>query len=292
MGPSLDRTVASYRLLYVQPDPENGERICIGLVLQEAPARYTLLYDRDFRRVRCVAPDLEFELLAFYLQSLEATLRDTEGSGLEMVMAGFGPHLVTSIDRQVAAPITDSTKMALLSRFAGVRPKLEAELTAVAAESRPETSASIAAFVQRLTLPLNLRVHTNVRPDQLLGGGHKSAVKKVAIAIEGRSQIILVDGVDLNEAPTPRTGIARTNDVVHKFWQYNRLRNRPALSPFKTVGVVMNGALRKASPRKKQAFAEVHDYALDQFGQEADIAVDSGVTGEKLSAVLASEANA
>ena len=52
--------VAEYRLLLFQPDPESGERICIGVAVDG-----TLLYDIESSRLRCFSQKLPPEIMQF-----------------------------------------------------------------------------------------------------------------------------------------------------------------------------------------------------------------------------------
>lgn len=94
---------------------------------------------------------------------------------------------------------------------------------------------------------------------------------------------MLVDGVDLNVL-TPRAALSQVNRVVHTFWQYARFF-QPKLdgSTLRRIGVVLNG-----TPKPTRAAADAHDFALDQFSKEADLAIDasSEVGREKLRSAL------
>lgn len=52
MALQLKKELADYRLLYMQPDPEDEERVCIGILLQEINQRPEILYDSKFSRLR------------------------------------------------------------------------------------------------------------------------------------------------------------------------------------------------------------------------------------------------
>ena len=86
-----------------------------------------------------------------------------------------------------------------------------------------------------------------------------------------------------------RCAVSKVDRVIFSFWQFARAREQSdllfkAAPPLQRVGLVLNGA-----PSRSRAAAETHDYALDRFANEADIAVDTSTTEgqERLRAVLA-----
>src|SRR6185436_18698353 len=120
--------------------------------------------------------------------------------------------------------------------------------------------------------PLQLGVIRNARPGDVLGRSI-GTIGAVAAAIRVRDSVVLVDGIDLRLL-TPKKGIGLGNKVAHTFWQYGRLKTSDLVaSRVKRVGVVLNG-VNATSRRKAAAYADAHDYVLDQFRKEADLAVD------------------
>jgi hypothetical protein len=265
-------TAAKYRLLYVQPDPENGDRACVGLLFSDQNDRANVIYDPNFTKVRCIAPELDLELLRLYFDDLKSSIRRSDD--VSMVLRGYAPQITTSETRSVVAPVTRETEQRLLERFAGTKRSVGADWVVApmsAAEAiRAEVNDHIADFVEAVALPLRLRVFRNPTPQQLFGKP-MSRIGTVAAGVRVGSTVILVDGVDLT-AMTPRRSVSITNRVVHIFWQYGRLRERDLVArqtPFDRVGLVLNGRAEKTP-----AYKEAHDYAVDQFGKEADITID------------------
>src|SRR5687768_4024367 len=107
MATSVTTAVAKYRLLYVQPDPENGDRVCIGVVVDDPSSRASVAYDTAFSKLRCVTHEYDFQLLRFYLDDLRLQLKST--SSPETVLSRYSPILVSSEPRLVSAPVTDAT---------------------------------------------------------------------------------------------------------------------------------------------------------------------------------------
>jgi hypothetical protein len=127
-------------------------------------------------------------------------------------------------------------------------------------------------FVSRHAKPLKqAKIMTEVKAHDLLGRHTRSKIGAVAAAIVRDGVVVIVDGVDLGVL-TPTRGLSTTNHVVHTFWQYRRVAEQnPSLVDvqIKRVGVVLNGA-----KTKNDAYYDAHDYAMEQFRKEADLAID------------------
>lgn len=294
MGHSLREGTAQYRLLYVQPDPDRGDRVCVGVLFRESPRRISVLYDQDFTKLRCVAPDVDQDLLRLYLTDFRSTVERSHDD-LEIALKRYGPQVTASVDRYVASPITDRVKQLLLERFA--MPKrgataLEGALVAGVQSGtalRQEVRERIASFTESVVAPLDLRVVRNARPPDVLGKAFK-LIDPVAVAIRGRDSTVLVDGIDLRLA-SPKRSIGIANKVVHTFWQYGRIRAEDlSAGRVKRVGLVLNGAA-PGNRRHAAAYADAHDYALAQFRKEADLTIDgsSAAGANELVALLATQ---
>ena len=116
MALQLKKEFADYRLLYLQPDPEDEERVCIGVLIQGNNRRPEILYDSKFSRVRCVAPAIDIDLINFYVEEMRQALVDAP-SDFAMVSRQFGPMFVASEPRKVSVPLSDSSRLQLLHRF-------------------------------------------------------------------------------------------------------------------------------------------------------------------------------
>jgi hypothetical protein len=282
MATELKKQIAHYRLLHFQPDPEDGDRVCVGILLEE-DRRFTVLSDTKFRKLRCIAPAFEPELVGFYLRDLEDSL-DRSHEPVEVTLRRCAPQLIVSETRSVAAPLTDKARLRLLERF--VLPSTEAlTQTTLASNTEIKASEHIRLFLSEFGLRSDDTIISNARPRELFGRALPN-VKAVAFAIRGPSRVVLVDGVDLR-VMTPGKTIAKTNQIVHTFWQYGRLQKEVLFGEdarIERVGIVMNGT----SP-KTEAYLDAHDYALHQFNNEADLTVDttSGEGRERLRTVLA-----
>jgi hypothetical protein len=282
MATELKKQTAHYRLLHFQPDPEDGDRVCVAILLEEN-RHFTVLSDPKLRKLRCIAPAFEPELVSFYLRDLEDSL-DRSSEPFEVTLRRYAPQLIVSEARSVAAPLTDRARLRLLERF--VLPSTDAQRqAAVASKVEIKASEHIRLFLTEIGLQSGDTVIPHARPRELFSRNLPN-VKAVAFAIRRPSIVVLVDGVDLR-VMTPAKTISKTNQIVHTFWQYGRLQKEVLFgqdTKIERVGIVMNGTSPKTEP-----YLDAHDYALHQFNNEADLTVDttSGEGKEQLRAVLA-----
>lgn len=267
----MKKDIGKYRLLYFQPDPEDGERVCVGLLFQENRSR-SVLYDDKFQKVRCIAPSYEPELVKFYLDDLDSTLRNCEDD-LALILRRYGPQLVASEERLVSLPLTDSARFSLLQRFVarGGRPAAELTAAGVRAVASDQFGEHLRTYVQKYLRPMDVRIIPNARPRDLFDSPLPD-LRPVALAIRKPGKTILIDGVDLRIC-NRQQALGQANRVAYTFWQYGRIRSDNASllqTPFTRIGVVLDGAARRT-----KAYHEAHDFALHQFQKEADIAVDT-----------------
>src|SRR5690349_17544822 len=117
MGGQLNKQVATYRLVYFQPEPEDGERVCIALLFNFG-RDLDLLYDRDFPKLKCLAPDVDPALVNFYLEEMVNVLRHSQ-SDVDVLIGSRTPQLAASEPRRVSWPLSDSARLQLIARFLG-----------------------------------------------------------------------------------------------------------------------------------------------------------------------------
>lgn len=94
-------------------------------------------------------------------------------------------------------------------------------------------------------------------------------VGALAVSVRVRGKLVLIDGVDMKRA-TPGQVISRVNRVAHAFWEYSRARETflRGSESLETIALVMNGV-----PKYTAAEKNAHDFALHQFGKEADLTI-------------------
>lgn len=267
--------VGKYQLIYFQPDPEDGERVCVA-VLASGSGQVELLFDQQFPRARCIAPSLRPEILRSYIEALGKELRSTPSERL-VALGRFAPQLVASEERLVKWPLNDKLRLRLLDRFVR-HAHGTAELSEVRYEmEKPRNERIIQEHLQQLVLQFSVRERGFVlgaKPLDVVGRRVKN-IRPVPLAIHGPNSVLLFDGVDL----TLGTGVAlaRITKVVHTFWQYGRISQEELPSRrIQRIGVVMNGAVNA-----DRSYREAHDFAIDQFGKESDLTVDASSSEDK-----------
>ncbi|HEV2884666.1 MAG TPA: hypothetical protein VGW36_07395 [Pyrinomonadaceae bacterium] len=259
-----NQLVASYRLVYFQPDPEDGERVSIALLFQ-ANGGVDLLYNTDFPRLRCLAPSTDPNLVQMYLDDLADRLRHDQ-LNVDAIIRRHAPQIMTSEPRKVAWPLTDAARLYLMKRFlhkekvAATHPRLE---------KQDQVRAHIKQLIHHTVKGRKLELHEDAAADWVLGR-HMPEIEQVALAMRKRKGVLLIDGVDLTIL-RPKSALSRINRVTHTFWQYGRLREME-FEPreIRRIGVVLNGHV-KPTPE----YQDAHDFALHQFHKEADLVVDT-----------------
>lgn len=272
---SVTHDVGKYQLLYFQPEPEDGERVCVA-VLASGSGEVELLFDPYFPRARCIAPSLHPGLLRSYIEELQKELRSKPSERL-IALGRFSPQLVASEERLVKWPLNDKLRLRLLDRF--VRHSFgKSELPLVRYEmEKPKSEQIIQEHLEQLVRQFTsqeLRFVLGAKPIDVVGRKVKN-IRAVPLAIHGPNTVLLFDGVDL----TLGTGIAlsRITKVVHTFWQYGRI-NQGEFNPrsVQRIGVVMNGAVNA-----DRSYREAHDFAIDQFGKESEYTIDASSSEDR-----------
>jgi hypothetical protein len=269
MGSELKANLASYRLLYFQPDPEDGERIAVGILLYK-DRKAEVLYDKKFPKLKCFVPYFDPATIAFYLETLQRRVSDVDVD-LEVSLRRHAPQILASEERKVAWPLTEQTKLYLIERFLHHRGGPEGSSAAQSfAQEREEISKRrLTELVEQLKGSDFIEIHRDATPQWVLGRKIPQ-MRPVAIAIRKVNQIILVDGVDLNVL-TPQRALSAVNKIVHTFWQYGRFRQETIdRTEIKRIGVVLNGV-----PNPGPAVTDAHDFALDQFKKESEATIDA-----------------
>jgi hypothetical protein len=269
----IGKRVAEYRLVFFQPEPEGGERLCIGLLFSEEGNRRTLVYDSSFARVRCFAPNFEVGLLRFLMKTLDSQLQDRNLS-MEQALASLGSQLCLSAERQVASPVSDAIKMRLLERFVI---RKETELLAGAASHKVSANTLFAEHLLSFARPLiqNTKpvVIENAKSEQVLGR-KIPGVGRVSLLIETKDRLTVLDGVDLS-IQSPQEVINRTGKVAHTFWQYKHYAIQLVIPrKISRVAVIFNGAAhpgetyRDAQSFAREILAERSELLIEHDGAE------------------------
>jgi hypothetical protein len=257
---------ASYRLVYFQPDPEDGERVCIGLLLTIRD-EVELLFDKEFPKLACLAPQVDLDLVATYLEDMQTTIKRSP-SEVEISIRRQSPYLVTSEARRIAWPLDAEARRYLMKRFLGKHGGHI--LSPMAAKQETDQLRShLKDLVQRAVRNEPIDLHENASSQWILGR-KLPQVSKVALALRRTNEIVLIDGIDLTIL-TPGRALSRVNRVAHTFWRYKSVRDSNLDGRgLRLIGVVLNG-----NDAPQPAYQDAHDFALHQFDNEADLAVDA-----------------
>lgn len=262
--------IAAYRLVYFQPDPEDGERVCVALLFN-TKRDVELLYDRHFPKLRCLAPHIDPDLVRIYLEDMEAACKRAP-SDVDSLIRQHAPQLVTSDVRKSAWPLTDEARLYLMERF--LAKEKHSELAAQHAQKDDLVKAHLRQLVQKASKegPANIREDAN---SNWVLGTRVSKVSNiigiigpVALAVRRTAGVILIDGIDLSVS-TPNHALRRAGRVTHTFWQYGRIQQLGIDDRIRRIGIVLNGL-----PNPGPDYKDVHDFAFDQFKKEADLAID------------------
>jgi hypothetical protein len=255
----------------MQPDPEDEERVCIGVLVQESTRKPEVLYDPRFSRLRCVAPGIDVDLVNFYVEEIRQALTGSPGDPAAMV-DHYGPTFAVSEPRKVSVPLSDRGRLQLLQRFVLRSPVrgLDAEKAARVAPAEAAFAEHLEEVVRSVSTATIQRVTRQAKPQQIIGFPIP-AVRPIALAVELDSLMVLVDGVDL-KAMKPARAVSKVNQVSHTFWQYTRVEPNflDRGLTVRRVGVILNGV-----PHGDPGYADAHDYAVHQFRKEADVTYDT-----------------
>jgi hypothetical protein len=251
-------------ILYLQPEPESGERIAIALAIREN-GFVSLDYDNRFSKAQCTFPSFDSKLLQFYLQSMERDLASHRGDPVELILSSYAPQIAISSPRRIATPLNASTRLNLLKKFV-LLPSREK----VAAVKRDDNVAKqIVAFVTTHLGRIPDNAERYATSDRLFGK-RITGTEAVAVAIPRGNGWVLIDGVDLNQSQ-PQAAINRADAVARTFWNYAREMS----SQIQSVGIVLNG-----NSRARTSTHEAHDYALHRFKQDSTAAIDGNSISE------------
>jgi hypothetical protein len=267
--------VEEYRLLLFQPDPETGERICVGVAVDR-----DLIYARDLPRVQCFTQKTNPDILRVYLKDIRDRVARSEAENLDRVIRDFAPMFMLSAPRNIVSPVTQSAKLMLLRRFVGDGPRRQSERM----RTRREYFGRLIEFARTAHIGPDSQIIENARPADILGMRPLGVgrVNRVALAIRRPERTVLMDGLDLNRV--------RANDllracgqVVHTFWQYGRA-SKPYGERLSRIAIIFNGSVRDSAQAR-----DAHDFAVSQFQKESDETIEatSPVAVERLSQLLA-----
>ena len=263
MASEMNSSKGNYWLVYYQPVPETGERIAVGLILQDQGRRPQVKFDTKFSKILRVFPTTDPATLAFYFQNIAEQLE--LGGPIESTLNAFGPQLVPSKARSVVSPISAEVVDHLIARHLLPVKKLRGK------RDQPDGVANeIESFV-RGSVTGNFEFRKNVRAQDILGRS-VAGTKRIAMAVQLDGKWALIDGVDLNQS-TPKQTTDRADEIARTYWNYRRAAAGNEM-PVKSIGIVLNG-----NSHLEPKTLEAHDYALHRFQADSDFAIDAAHPG-------------
>jgi hypothetical protein len=259
---------ASYRLVYFQPDPEDGERVSVAL-LYTANGDADVLYDPAFSKLKCLAPDIDPDIVKMYLEELKTSLR-ARGADVDTLARQYAPHLTTSEKRKLSWPLTDELRVHLLQRFLR-----KGEYALTKQEAKAHKTNQIKEHLRLLinrTATTSVSLKEDAKPDWVVGAKIRRKINTVAFALRKENGVVLIDGVDLS-VMKPKAAASRVGSVAYTFLQYGRVRQMGFFDRqvLRRVGIVMNGATNPNQPD----YSDIHDFAVQEFKRDADLVVDT-----------------
>jgi hypothetical protein len=257
-----------YRLLYFSPRPEDGEQVCVAVLLNES-GRWSVEYDEKLAKMRYLARDRDPDFVRATLE----LMRSENLSGdqeLTAFVRGIEPQFTLSDLRELLPPLEGPVKTELVKRFL-YRGKLFRTL--VEAEHERQLEQNMRMLITRVVPPAEAYVVSRVKAASLFGEdiAHRLRISRpISQGIIGRTRAVLVDGVDTARG-TSSYVIRRANRVSYTFWQYGRaseLPDLPVRAPKKImrVGIVFDGLAHAI---------DLREYSLHQFRKDADLAVEA-----------------
>jgi hypothetical protein len=274
--------IALYRLIYFQPNPEDGERVSVALLFQ-ANGDIELLYDPHFPKLKCLAPHVDLDLVRLYLDDMTVRLK-RHPANVDSIVGAQTAQLVASEIRKVSWPLSNEERVYLMKRFLSK----EGHLWHSGDLAKTQKSDLIKEHLKSLIHNARIggeEVRENASPEWILGR-KVPRIKPIALAVRKKNGVLLIDGVDLSVLSLKAT-LTRVSKVAYTFFQYGRLRQMPFDRPeLKRIGIVLNGVSDPGSE-----YRDTHDFALREFTQVADLAVDTTSAGDldKLQAALSEE---
>lgn len=188
---------ATVSVLRFSAKPELHEHVNIALLVSSGRGS-DMVYDPDFPRLMCAAPQIRKELVKAHLEALRATFAETRVDDLATRLAALSPQFALGGQHTIPAELTPEhlkqLKSAFLSRERGHHSR---------DEQGPRISSMVGDFmIRRLGIDPTIAKRT-ARIGALLGSAGISrqlAHMKVPRAIVGKDHVVLVDGLSFRAA--------------------------------------------------------------------------------------------
>ena len=253
---------AEYRLLMFHPDPESGERICIGIAVEGK-----LLFDQHFSRVQCFSKKIGVSYIRTLVEDIRNSLERSRGAEPERLITGYAPMFQLSPPRKVATPVDESIREMLLRRFvlAGDAVMMHPSR----GEARKQFSGRLVSYASEALGRMGggYRLIENARSMDVLGE-KRHGIRRVALALRRENQVVLLDGLDLNLLSS-QDALRECTNVVRTFWQY-KVALKPHGERIWRAAVIFNGMAPAG-----HGLRDIHAFVSAQFAKESDEKIEA-----------------
>lgn len=267
--------VSEYRLLMFQPDPESGERICVGVTLEGR-----LLFDPSFSRVHCLAKKIGMPHLRVLIDDICEALFKSRGDDIERISQLYAPMFQLSPPRKVASPLDQRVRDILFKRF--VTGENDDSSRTSRGQARKKFSSELKSLASSVLgrEQAGYRLIENAKSEDVLGD-RRDGIRRVAVAIKREDHTVLLDGLDLNLL-SDHDALRECTNVVRTFWQY-KIAPKPPGERISRLAVIFNGSAPPASPIR-----DVHAFVSTQFERESEKTIEahSGKALDELAGML------
>lgn len=269
-----------YRLVYFSPRPEDGERVCVAVIVWDEGKIY-YLYDKNARKARGLSREYGIEVIGFMLQRLEEKATEV---ALKGSVPEFSPQIQVSKPRVLLQSMDDELRNLLIRTYLSPQKRFRSPA------KQAGVSRRIEEFLSEFHVPKGSIIR-RASAEQLFG---KDALRHlpdelipgpVARAVNLSNGLLLLDGVDVH-ASTTALVVEHVGRVVHTYWQCKKaqeLLNNNA-GKLTSAAVVFNGD----KGVQDETFLWRIKYATEQF-KEADLTIDptaSNAQDDKLRTLL------
>lgn len=265
-----------YRLVYFSPRPEDGEKVCLAVLIKDSKRIY-LEYDPRFDKARCLAPDYSVESLKFTLEAI----KDKAEAGLESPeVAGFSPQFKLSEPRNILQPVDERVREVLRHRFL-----LRVRTPRRSDEKERGMGPRIDQFLFDRIKVLPSQMKRRASFSELFGPGLERSLPKdlvpktVSRAIAFEDRVVLLEGVNLHTHSTELL-VDRVARIVHAFWQYREAWEYSSdlrSTRLTRTAILFNGDGKTVIDEFKWR----RDYAWHEFEKDADITLEPGTSSSE-----------
>lgn len=250
-----------YRIVYFSPRPEDGERVCVALIIWDEGRTY-FLFDRNARKARGLSREYGTDVIIFMLEQLEEKASQIAVSG---VVTEFSPQIQISGPRVLLKPADETVRNILVHTYLSPQKGFRSPA------KQPGISGRIETFLSKYHVPQGSIIR-RATAQKLFG---KEAVRRlpaelipgpVARAVNVGDGLLLLDGVDIHASTN--AVVEHVARVTHTYWQCKKAQGvlHDKSVKLTSAAVVFDGD----GGTENQSFLWRIRYAMEQFEKDAD----------------------